>query len=310
VAILTRERSMLLSRVAESVYWAGRYLERAEATARLVHVHTELFLDLPKAAGVNWAPLLAVTGTGQAFHDSHTRASEEEVVEFLSTSSENKGSVVSSISRAHANLRVTQAILPSEAWGVLHRLHLWACQLFSGLLEGTMSHDDTYAFLVIGRDLERADMTTRVLDVQAGMLIARSHGANPYADLMWMGVLRSLSALQMFRRIAGPMVSGPATLSFLLRDLQFPRSVERCLVEISRALLELCRHDAPMAGSAAVQQLLERADLGTLGADKASAAALHEYADSLQQGLGRLHDLLVSTYFQMEPSTSAVLMPI
>ena len=228
---------MLLSRVAESVYWAGRYLERAEATARLVHVHTELFLDLPKAAGVNWAPLLAVTGSGQSFHDLHTRASEEEVVEFLATGSENQGSIVSSIARAHANLRVTQAILPSEAWGcctgsicgrgdtrnraVDRRTRLgWMdqlirqCQLFSGLLEGTMSHDETYSFLVIGRDLERADMTTRVLDIQAGMLIARSDGANPYADLMWMGVLRSLGALQMFRRVAGPMVSGPATLQF------------------------------------------------------------------------------------------------
>jgi uncharacterized alpha-E superfamily protein len=330
---MTREGSMLLSRVAESVYWAGRYLERAEATARLVHVHTELFLDLPKAAGVNWAPLLAVTGSGQTFHDLHTGASEEEVVEFLATGSENHGSIVSSIARSHANLRVTQAILPSEAWGVLHRLHLWAgrtrnravdrrtrlawmdqlirqCQLFSGLLEGTMSHDETYSFLVIGRDLERADMTTRVLDVQAGMLIARSEGANPYADLMWMAVLRSLGALQMFRRVAGPMVSGPATLGFLLRDLQFPRSVERCLVEISRALLELCRHDEPMASSAEVQQLLERADFGTLGADRASAAALHEYADGLQLGLGRLHELLVSTYFQMEPSSSTALMPI
>jgi uncharacterized alpha-E superfamily protein len=322
---VTREGSTLLSRVAESVYWAGRYLERAEATARLVHVHTELFLDLPKAAGANWAPLLAVTGSGEAFHDRHAKASEEEVVAFLATSSDHQGSIVSSIAQAHANLRVTQAILPSEAWGVLHRLHLWAgrtrnravdrrtrlawtdqlirqCQLFSGLLEGTMSHDDTYAFLVIGRDLERADMTTRVLDVQAGMLIGRRDDAGPYADLMWMGVLRSLCALQMFRRIAGPMVSGPATLNFLLRDLQFPRSVERCLVEISRALLELVRHDEPMAGCAEVQQLLEGADLASLGVDGPSAVALHDYADRLQQGLGKLHELLVTTYFQVEPS--------
>ena len=132
---------------------------------------------------------------------------------------------------------MTQAVLPSEAWGVLNQLHLWAaqtrheavdrrtrlawtdqlirqCQLFSGLLEGTMSHDDTYAFLQIGRGLERADMTTRVLDVQAGTLSASSDGASPYADLMWMGVLRSLSAHQMFRRIAGPMVSGPVALRF------------------------------------------------------------------------------------------------
>ncbi len=324
---------MLLSRVAESVYWAGRYLERAEATARLVHVHTELFLDLPKAAGAGWTPLLAVTGSGQAFRHRHTGASEEEVVDFLAVSAEHQGSILASIAQAHANLRVTQAILPSEAWGVLNQLHSWVaqtrheavdrstrlswaaqlirqCQLFSGLLEGTMSHDDTYAFLQIGRGLERADMTTRVLDVQAGTLVGHSDGVSPYADLMWMGVLRSLGAHQMFRRIAGPMVSGPIALRFLLRDPQFPRSVERCLIEISRSLLELCRHNEPMAGCADVQQLLERADLEPLGEGPASAAALHDYADRLQDGLGRLHQLLVTTYFQMEPSRSAVLLPL
>ena len=113
----------------------------------------------------------------------------------------------------------------------------------------------------------------------------------------------------MFRRIAGPMVSGPAALRFLLRDPQFPRSVERCLVEISRALLELCRHGDPMAGCAQVQQLLERAEVDSTGCGRESAAALHDYADRLQQGLGRLHELLVATYFQMEPSTSTVLLP-
>jgi uncharacterized alpha-E superfamily protein len=181
--------------------------------------------------------------------------------------------------------------------------------LFTGLLEGTMSHDDTYAFLEIGRGLERADMTTRVLDVQAGTLVGQRDGASPFADLLWMGVLRSLSAHQMFRRIAGPMVSGPAALQFLLRDPQFPRSVERCLIEISRALLELCRNNDPMAGCAEVQQLLEQTELDSLGAGQASAAALHDYADSVQQGLAKLHELLVATYFQMEPSTSTVLLP-
>ena len=168
---------MLLSRVAESVYWAGRYIERANSTARLVHVHTELFLDLPKAAGVGWAPLLAVTGSGDVFSPRHTRTNEEKVVNFLAAGAEHQGSVVASIAQAHANLRVTQAVVPSEAWAVLDQLHLWAtktrheavdrrtrlawtarlisqCQLFSGVLEGTMSHDDTYAFLQIGRGLE------------------------------------------------------------------------------------------------------------------------------------------------------------
>jgi uncharacterized alpha-E superfamily protein len=324
---------MLLSGVAESIYWAGRYLERAEATARLLHVHTEVFLDLPRASGVTWTPLLAVTGSGEAFGRRHLEISEDHVVGFLASGAGHRGSIVASIAQAHANLRVTQAILPSEAWEVLNQLHLWAaatghqaidrrtrlgwtaqmirqCQLLSGLLESTMSHDDTYAFLVIGRGLERADMTARILDVQAGILVGQRNEATPYADLTWMGALRSLSAHQMFRRSAGSTVSGPAAMRFLLRDPQFPRSVERCLIAISRALIELCRHNDPMAGCAAVQQLLEQAELELLGVDGPSATALHDFALRLQLGLGELHDQLVATYFQMEPSTSTVLLSI
>ena len=324
---------MLLSRVAESVYWAGRYLERAEATARLVHVHTELFLDLPKAAGIGWTPLLALTGNGEAFRDRHREASEEQVVDFLATGAGHEGAIVASVSRAHANLRVTQAILPIEAWEVLNQLNSWAdqtcleavdrrtrlawtnqlirqCQLLSGLLEGTMSHDDAYAFLEIGRGLERADMTTRILDVQAGILLGQRGSATAYADLTWMGVLRSLSAHQMFRRTVGSTVSGPSALRFLLRDQQLPRSVERCLIEISRALLELSRHHQPMAACAVIQQLLERTDLESPEGDGPSATALHEYANRLQDGFAALHELLVATYFQMKPSTSTVLLPV
>jgi len=324
---------MLLSRVAESVYWAARYLERAEATARLVHVHTELFLDLPKAAGIGWTPLLALTGSGEAFRDRHHEVSEEQVVDFLATGADHDGAIVASIARAHANLRVTQAILPIEAWEVLNELHYWVnqtrnqavdrrtrlawtnqlirqCQLLSGLLEGTMSHDDAYAFLEIGRGLERADMTTRILDVQAGILLGQRDDVSAYADLTWMGVLRSLSAHQMFRRTVGSSVSGPAALRFLLRDPQLPRSVERCLIEISRALLELSRHHQPMAACAAIQQLLERADHDSPDGEGPTATALHEYSNRLQDGFAALHELLVATYFQMKPSTSTVLLPV
>ncbi|MDQ1493367.1 MAG: hypothetical protein QOJ23_5881 [Actinomycetota bacterium] len=322
---MNREGTMLLSRVARSVYWAGRHLERAEATARLVHVHTKLFLDLPKAAGIGWRPLLALAGNGEAFRQRHPEASEEHVVGFLATDADHQGSIVGSVAQAHSSLRVTQAILPSEAWEVLNQLHSWAaqtrhqavdrrtrlgwttqlirqCQLLSGMLEGAMSHDDTYAFLEIGRSLERADMTTRVLDIQAGVLAGQRDGANPYVDVTWTGVLRSLSAYQMFLRTAGSTVTGPAALRFLLRDQQFPRSVERCLIVISYALLELCRHDDPMAGCAEVQRLLAEAELDGLG-----PTGLHDYADRLQQGLGALHDQLVATYFPMEPSTETAL---
>ena len=318
---------MLLSRVAESVYWAGRYLERAEATARLVKIHTELFLDLPKAAGIGWSPLLAVTGTDDEFAQHYPSADEEHVIRFLTTDLDNPSSLLSSLSQARANHRITRAVFPGSSWEVLNHLYLWAietrhqaverrnrlgwmdnvvrqCQLMAGLLGSVMSHDEAYSFLEIGRFVERADMTTRVLDVQAGILLGRSDaGITAYADVTWISVLRSLSAYQMFRRTVGAGVSGPEALRFLLQDEQFPRSVEHCMTEVSRSLLELPRYDEPMAGCATVQQLLEDATVATLDAE-----ALHVYVDALQVGIDALHQQVADTYFRVAPASSGALL--
>ena len=317
---------MLLSRVAEDVYWAGRYVERAEATARLIKVHTELFLDLPKSAGVGWSPLLAVTGAGAAFSSRHQPPTEEEVVTFLAVDPDNPSSVLASLAQARANFRVTRAVLPRSSWEVLNGLFLWAvdtpadavdrrtrlgwmdhvvgqCQLLTGLLAGTMCHDETYSFLEIGRLVDRADMTTRVLDVQAGILIGQSAAAvQPYADVTWMNVLRSLGTGQLYVEPGGSGVSGPDALRFLLKEPQFPRSVEHCLTAASRCLLELPAYDEPMAGCAAVQRQLEDADVARL-----AEAGLHQFADALQQGIGALHDRVTETYFGTAHSGSAML---
>jgi uncharacterized alpha-E superfamily protein len=307
---------MLLSRTAEGVYWAGRYAERAEATARLVKVHTELFLDLPRSAGVGWSPLLAVTGSADAFSTRHSDADEDEVVAFLVVDGDNPSSVIASLASARANLRVTRTVLPRLSWEVLNELFLWAvdtsaqavdrrtrlawmdhivrqCQLFSGSLAGTMYHDESYSFLEIGRFIDRADMTTRVLDVQAEILLGQSADTvKPYADITWMNVLQSLNTRRMFLQQGHAGASGPEALRFLLKDPRFPRSVEHCLTAVSRCLLELPAHNEPMAGCATVQSQLEDADVSQL-----AQSGLHEFADGLQQGLSRLHDLVTETYF-------------
>ena len=316
---------MLLSRVAEAVYWGGRYLERAEATARLVKVHTELFLDLPKSANVGWTPLLAVTGSGDGFNSAHADANEEDVVAFLSVDGENRGSIVASLAQARQDLRATRAMLPGPAWETLNKLYLWSidtspsavhrrtrlawmdevicrCQLLVGMVAGTMSHDDCYSFLEIGRMLERADMTTRVLDVQAGILVRQpDEDLGPYADVTWMSVLHSLAAGQMFRRTGAVGASGPDTLRFLLKEPRFPRSVEHCLTGASRALLELPRSEEPMAACAKVQTALEDADISQL-----SGGALHEFVDGIQAGIAGVHDLVSATYFRAAPRGSRV----
>jgi uncharacterized alpha-E superfamily protein len=311
---------MLLSRVAECVYWAGRYLERAEGVARLVKVHTDLYLDLPLSVGVGWSPLLLVTGSADDFGERHDEAHEDDVVRFLTIDGDNDGSVITSLHQARLDLRIARDQFPPSVWSELNELYLWAddhaedavdrrhrsrwtnevirrCQLLTGLLADAISHDEVHAFLEIGRFLERADMTTRVLDVQAGVLIGAHlglDGSRPYADVTWKSVLESLAARHAFHRSMRSGVSGPGALRFLLRDGQFPRSVEHCLTRVSRALLELPAYEEPMAGCAEVEQFLEDEAPGGTG-----PIQLHDFVDELQGRIGGLHDLLAAAYFQV-----------
>lgn len=315
---------MLLSRVAENVYWSARYLERAEASARLVEVHTKLFLDLPRAAGLSWAPLLLVTGTA----DEVSSPSEEAVVRLLTVDAGHAGSVRSCIAMARSNLRLTRSVLPEAAWEELNALHLWVeehagqavdrrtrvswttnvirkCQMLTGLLAGIMCHDETWSFVEMGRHIERADMTTRVVDVQAGVILDDADEVlRPYADVIWASVLRSLGAHQMFMRSTRSGVSGPGALRFLLRNPQLPRSVEHCLTTVSRSLLELPFYEAPMAACAAVQEMLVDTDLDAL-----TPGDLHSFIDHLQVGISDLHESVTSTYFTLSPAGTASLAP-
>jgi uncharacterized alpha-E superfamily protein len=308
--------TMLLSRVAEHLYWAGRYLERAESTARLVRTHTELYIDLPRRAGLGWAPLLAVTGTHEVFAHDHQHVLEDDVVSFLLSDTLHQGSVVASLELARANLRVTRGFLPRRSWEALNEMSRWVrataergtqrsgrllwseevirrCHMVMGSIAATMTRDHAYAFFEIGKLVERADMTTRVLDVQAGIVMDRDEDAlEPFADLTWMSMLRSLGGEQGFRRQLGGMVSGAAAVRFLLRDPMFPRSMEHCLIEVSRWILELPHQDVPMTGCAEAQRLLERFTF-----DDLSSETLHRFVDEAQIALDELHAAVAATYF-------------
>ena len=317
---------MLLSRLAECAYWAARYLERAEATARLVKAHTELFLDLPRAAGIRWSALLAVAGSGDEFLDRHGEPREDDVVAFLAAEMANPGSIVASLASARKNIRVTRSLLPRGAWEEVNQCYEWASDrrdeavdrktrlqwmdnvirwgnLLSGVFADTMVHDDCYSFLEVGRFVERADMTTRVLDVQSTILVLDGdHRLQPYADVIWMGVLRSLDAVQVLRRTARAGGTPSYTPEILLREPRFPRSVEHCLTRVSRSLLELPHSEGPMAATAAVQNRLEKLDV-----DGLTAGDLHTIISDLQDGIAELHLLLEATYFSIGPSNSTVI---
>lgn len=256
----------LLSRVADRIYWAARYLERAEDVSRLVRSFQDVFADLPlsSADDARWAPLMVVAGDAQP-HSAD--ADEHDVVRFLVTDRSRQGSVVSSVAAARENLRTTREVLPREAWQALNDLWLFVdreadraverrfrdrflgrviddSRRLDGVLTSTMTRDEAFEMWRLGRYLERADMTTRVVGVRAAALMAYFPRGRPeYDEVQWMGVLRSLSALQMFQRATRGSISGVDVVRFLLYDRRFPRSVASALDEIDASLGRLRRSD-------------------------------------------------------------------
>jgi uncharacterized alpha-E superfamily protein len=306
---------MLLSRVAETLYWAARYLERAEDTARIVREHTNMIIDLPTSVPVNWEPLLAIMGTREAFDARYERADEMSIVRFLTADRENAGSILTSVEQARENFRTCREVLPREVWQSVNDLYLYVASHHldgvarasrsrflervmaeslrtAGFLGSTMSRDDAHEFIRLGRALERADMTTRVIDVRAGSLMTPvGKEGDPHDDVQWMSVLRSLSALQMYHRATRRPVEGPATLRFLLMDEAFPRSFTCCLADVVESLRRLPHPDDVLLACDQPRRLLAAARL-----DDLDGAGLHELADRLQLAIGAIHDRVISTY--------------
>lgn len=312
----------MLSRVAERVYWLGRYLERAENTARLLTVYSTLLLDLPRGARIGWHTLVDITGSHPEFHKHHQVVDERSVIHFLLADPKNSSSILNSLSMARENARTTREIIPSEAWEQINNLYLFArdnvsksvgrgprhqllqqiisyCQLITGLLSGAMSHNSGYNFIRIARSLERADMTTRIVDVGSVTLLPGLAGAGhaehvpePYENMIWMSVLRSLSAYQMYRQHVLDRVNGEDVVTFLLQDAQFPRSVVHSLTK-----LESCLQSLPNNTETLTQLEVTRALASDANIPELLQKGLLEYIDQLQVEIARIHARIASTWF-------------
>src|SRR3954470_10104132 len=187
----------MLARVVENVYWLSRYLERAENTARIIGVNTNLLLDLPGGIAPGWLPLVDISGNRAEFNQKHggraTRGEERDVVQFLVADKTHPGSICSSLHFARENARTLREILPTEAWELLNEF-IGDCtrnvdgainkrtrfeflkrivvtlQTIAGMLDGTMTGNEAHPFSLLGRSLERADMTSRIVDVRSAQL--------------------------------------------------------------------------------------------------------------------------------------------
>jgi len=306
----------MLSRVAENIYWMARYMERAEDTARLVNVTTHLVLDLPKKVSFDWETLVDITGYSEIFRERYETADDRNLVRFLVGDALNPGSVIGSLDNARENARTIRDIIPREAWEQINNLHLkckgnlqsglsrrgrydylrWTIlgvQTITGMLAGTMTHDAGYDFLRMGRNLERADMTTRIIDVRSVNLLAeKSVDLVPFENIQWMSVLKSLTGYQMYRRAMQVRVRRPDVLKFLFQDRRFPRSLYHCLREVENCLQDLPHNDAPLRQVTQMQRMVFDAKPGRL-----DQVELHQFIDDLQAQLAGVHDQIAATYF-------------
>lgn len=306
----------MLSRVANRLYWMARYLERAENTARLINVNTHLLLDLPKRVRLGWEPIINITSQLDFFHSLYEESDEHSVIRFMVTDTRNSDSILSALNLARENTRTIRDIVPREAWeqvnvlclnaktnarGVVTQRHRYdylrsvilGVQTISGMLAGTMTHDEGYSFLRMGRNLERADMTTRIIDVRSATLLPDViEEFSPLENLQWISVLKSLTAYQMYRREMRQRVRRIDVLKFLLQEKRFPRSFYHTLCQVSDCLHDLPRNDASLQHLAQLQQELLRTNLQGL-----SQETLHSFIDDLQFGIIKINNKISETYF-------------
>jgi len=294
----------------------ARYIERAENTARLINVNTHLLYDLPKRIRLGWEPIIDITGSRNFYYDLYEEADERSVIRFLAIDTRNSASILSSLAQARENARTIRDIIPREAWEQVNQLYLSAkddaqsilthrhrydclrriitgAQAITGLLAGTMTHDEGYDFLRMGRNLERGDMTTRIIDVRTASLLPElSEDLTPFENIQWMSVLKSLTAYQMYRREMRLKVGRDDVLKFLLQEKRFPRSLYHTLCEVESCLQSLPHNDKPLKVLLQLQRKVQRTKPHALVQDE-----LHKYIDSLQLGLSKVHNQIQASYF-------------
>lgn len=305
----------MLSRAAERIYWTGRYLERAENTARIAQQYSQLLLDLPEEVGVEWIELIRIFGATSAFEETGRPARETDVLDFLLAERSSAASLVYSLQMARENIRNTRDLVPQESWENVNELYRDArdrlplaargdgrfdvlaeviarCQQINGSLTGTMSHLSPYHFLTLGQSIERADMTSRIIDVATAYIRHNERLVQRYGSSLWTNVLKSVSAFQMYRQYCQPQVQGSKVIDYLLHDTAFPRAVANCLQTARQSARRLPRPEDTDAALEEVESLLAAPIDPACSADDIS-----ELMDATQKRLGRVHSAVVGTWF-------------
>lgn len=308
-----------LSSTAKRTYWLGRYLERTESTARLIAENGNLMIDLPARLPHSWSPLISITGSGATFATLYEEPTERNVTRFLIGDLRNHGSILSSLGWARENVRTLRGIIPRQAVEYIIELHLYARDHLSGALsrsrraegltvvpaliqqiEGFMSanmlHDAHWNFWRLGNFVERADMTTRIIDVGTDNPLQTADAPGPFTDLQWRSVLRSLNATQSYLTVRQEPIHQSAVVGFLIGNRSLPRSLTYSLESLRNGLRTLPRSDRALRAVNRLRRFLQSSEIENL-----EGPELHQFLDGCQVQLAEIHQQIDRTYFEFHP---------
>ncbi len=321
----------MLSRVADSIYWLNRYVERAENIARFVDVNLNLLLDSPSLVQ-QWQPIVITTGDLALFQERYGEVTEANVIQFLTFDRDYPNSILSCLRLARENARSIREIISSEMWEQVNSFYLMVKDvansglktsqlpeffeevkmgghLFTGIMDATMSHNEGWHFGRMGRFLERADKTSRILDVKYYILLPSIKDVGtPLDEVQWMALLKSASAYEMYRKRQQHRITPNGVVEFLILDREFPRSIQYCLSEAERSLYQVIR---PTQGirKHPVEKVLGRlrSELDYLTVEEIVQIGLHEFLDNLQTRINQTGEQIFETFFDLKPTDRQLL---
>ncbi len=309
----------------------SRYIERAENVSRFIDVNVHMTLDLPLGAVEQWEPLIATTGDDELFAELYgPKANRENTIRFLAFDVANPNSIVSCLRVARENARSVRQFITAEMWEQLNKFYMtvnsttaslravesphdfftdimMASQLFLGITDATMSHGEGWHFCHMGRMLERADKTSRLLDVKYFMLLPSvGYVGTPYDDILWSAVLRSTSAFEMYRK-KHQQIFPDRVVEFLVLDREFPRAIHHCVIDAEESLRAISGTPGGTFQNLAEQRLGRiRAEMAYVQVEDIIRDGLHEFLDGLQDRLNASGQAIFDTFFALRPIDGAV----
>lgn len=311
----------MLSRVAESIYWMARYVERAENIARFIDVNITFNLDYEREGRDQWIPLVQITGDDELFEQRYKSADRVNVIKFLAFDSEYSSSLIASLRMARENARTVREAIPSEVWEQINDFYHFVkrtqvptdsleglaeifaqvkqhSHLYNGILDATMSRGEGWHFANMGRMLERADKTSRLIDVKYFTLMQNVTDVNTTIDdLQWSALLRSVSGFEMYRK-RFHAITVHRVAEFLIRDPVFPRSCRFCLGQAQQSLGAIIANgrQRPINKAEIALRNLTK-ELDDLNVRQVIDAGMHEFIDDFQSRLNEVGGAIFETYF-------------